>query len=364
MKHLSRVAIVSFLVLGFLSPALAQERASRAELDCLLMTGSSRPARPGDFSPYLSFHHVWTPGLNYGQFRSHGIDLHYETEGVGDDTIVVIHGGPGLPHEYFHPGLSNLGKYARLVYFDRRADMLSTGARYEVATLEEMAEDVDALRQSLGLNRVTLLGHSFGGAIALTYALRYPDHVKRLILVSTSGMIESPALVEKRLVKSLTPSEFAAFNSTEGLQGSGSPCARVRNRYRALFPHYFFKAPDAKSLDRGTYSIYFDMLARKLLVAGSSGGFDVRAQLDEIKVPAIVLGGRYDLVTPLNHADELAKGLPQSRMVVLERSGHFPFMEENYLFTEWVRKFIEATTDSVHDSSLGSGSATISEKLR
>src|SRR5215213_1094999 len=143
MKHLSRVAIVSLLVLGFIAPARAQERASRAELDCLLLAGSSRPARTGEFSPYLSFHHVWTPNLNYGQFRSSGIDLHYETEGVGDETVVVIHGGPGMPHEYFHPGLSNLAKYARLVYFDRRADMLSTGGRYEAASLEEMAEDVD-----------------------------------------------------------------------------------------------------------------------------------------------------------------------------------------------------------------------------
>lgn len=364
MKHLSRVAIVSLLILGFLSSARAQERATRAELDCLLLTGSGRAARPGEFSPYLSFHHVWTPSLNYGQFRSNGINLHYETEGVGDETIIVIHGGPGLPHEYFHPGLSNLGKYARLVYFDRRADMLSTGARYEVATLEEMAEDVDALRQSLGLSRVTLLGHSFGGAIALTYALRHPEQVKRLILVSTSGMVESPANVEKRLIKSLTPKELSAYNSTEGLQGSGSPCDRVRNRYRALFPHYFHKAPDAKSLDRGTYSIYFDMLARKLLLAGSSGGFDVRDRLESIKVPALVLGGRYDLVTPLNHADELAKGLPQSRLVVLERSGHFPFMEENYLFTEWVRKFIEATGDGVEDRGAVGESETVSGVLR
>jgi len=333
-------------------------------MDCLLMTGSGRPARPGEFSPYLSFHHVWTPYLNYGQFRSNGIDLHYETEGVGDETVVVIHGGPGMPHEYFHPGLSNLGKYTRLVYFDRRADMLSAGARYEVASLEEMAEDVDALRQSLGLNRITLLGHSFGGAIALTYSLRYPEHVKRLILVSTSGMVESPSAVEKRLVKSLAPSELSAFNSTEGIQGSGSPCDRVRNRYRALFPHYFHKAPDAKSLDRGTYSAYFDMLTRKLLASGSSSGFDVRARLGDIKVPALVIGGRYDLVTPLNHADELAKGLSQSRLVVLERSGHFPFMEENYLFTEWVRKFIAATTDAVNDKSTDAESSAGEASVR
>ncbi|HKG20660.1 MAG TPA: alpha/beta hydrolase, partial [Blastocatellia bacterium] len=78
----------------------------------------------------------------------------------------------------------------------------------------------------------------------------------------------------------------------------------------------------------------------------------------------LVLGGRYDLVTPLNHGDELAKGLPQSRMVVLERSGHFPFMEENYLFTEWVRKFMAATTDSVQDRGADAESNAADERLR
>jgi proline iminopeptidase len=357
MKHLSRVAVITLLAAGLIFPAQAQDRAFRAEVDCLMLSGSSGNARPGEFSPYLSFHHVWTPDLNYGQFRSNGIDLHYETEGVGEETVIVVHGGPGLPHEYFHPGLSNLGKYVRLVYFDRRADMLSTRSGHELATLEEMAEDVDALRQSLKLGRVTLLGHSFGGAIALTYALKYPERVKRLILVSTSGMIESPSEVEKRLVKALTPKELAAFNATEGIRGSGSPCDGVRHRYRVLYPKYFFKSPDARSIDRGAYSVYFDMLARKLLVAGSSGGFDARDRLGSIKAPTLVIGGRYDLVTPLNHSGELTKGLPQAKLVVLERSGHFPFMEENYLFTEWVRKFIAATAGGADDVATESASA-------
>jgi proline iminopeptidase len=238
--------------------------------------------------------------------------------------------------------MSNLGRYARLVYFDRRADMLSARSSQEIVSIEEMADDVDALRQTLGLSRVTLLGHSFGGAVALNYALRYPDNLNRLILVSTASVIENPLDAEHRLLKVLTSEQLSAYRSGEGT-GANTACDRVRRRYRALFPHYFHKSPNSYWLDFGVYSAYFDSLAKKQVLASRDGGFDVRAQLGRIKAPTLVLGGRYDLVTPLDQVEEMAKGLPSAKMVVMEHSAHFPFIEENFMFTEWVRHFLESS---------------------
>jgi proline iminopeptidase len=245
--------------------------------------------------------------------------------------------------------MTSLGTYVRLVYFDRRADMQSSHSIFEAATPGELADDIDALRKAIGLNRVTLLGHSFGGTVALTYALRYPQHVKRLILVGSSAVIESQAEVEKRLAKMMTTTEAAVFYSGEGGPGRLSPCDRVRNRYRALFPHYYHKVPDSGFLDRGVYSIYFDALARKHVLANDAGGFDLRGELGKIKVPTLVFVGRFDDVTPVVHASELASHIPQARLVVLEQSGHFPFAEENYLFTEWVKLFVLHTGDLGND---------------
>jgi proline iminopeptidase len=270
----------------------------------------------------------------------------YDMEGVGKETVVVIHGGPGLPHEYFHPILSNLTPYMRIVYFDRRVDILSQHSNTEVISLAEMADEIDELRKSLGLHRITVLGHSFGGSVALTYALRHPEHVKRLILVSTAATIENPADVEKRLVKALSSEELALYSSTDA---GGSPCDRVRRRYRALYPHYFHKVPSDRSLDAGVYSVYFDALAKKMVLASRAGGFDVRGALEKVKAPSLVIGGRHDLVTPLNDVRELAEGLPNARFVALEHSAHFPFVEENHLFTQWVRKFVASTTDFIDD---------------
>jgi proline iminopeptidase len=311
-----------------------------------MMTGTSGAATPGEKGKHPTFHHVWRPEMKYGFFESNGVKMVYNIEGRGEETIIVAPGGPGLPQEYVHPMLSNLSHYANLVYFDRRVDIISSRNPHEVISPSEIAEDIDALRQTLGLNRITLLGHSFGGAVALTYALRYPQHVKRLLLLSTSAVIENPLETEQRVMKMLSPAELSAMSSNEpGM----SPCDLVKKRYRALYPYYFHQKPNSQWLEAGTYAIYFDALAKKLVLASNAGGFDVRASLARITAPVLVMGGRYDVVTPVSMVQEMADQLPKSKMVVMEHSGHFPFLEENYMFTEWVRQFMTGTVDAGTD---------------
>jgi pimeloyl-ACP methyl ester carboxylesterase len=102
-------------------------------------------------------------------------------------------------------------------------------------------------------------------------------------------------------------------------------------------------------LDRDTYYIYFDALARRYAIANDSGGIDLRSQLTRVRAPSLILGGRHDLVTPLSHSDDLAKGLPYSRLFVMQHSGHFPQFEEGYLFTQFVRRFMTDTSDQSGD---------------
>jgi proline iminopeptidase len=347
MKQLLRlIGITSILFL--LAPlSQAQEGINRAEFECLSLANSSRIAPPGPAAPFASYHHVWTPGLDYGTFESNGLKLMYETQGSGDEVVVVVHGGAGLPHEYFHPMLYNLSRYAKLVFFDRRADMLSANA-HGMASIAELADDIDALRKTLGLERVSLLGHSFGATIALNYAVRHPQNVKRLILVSAAAVVENPYEGEKRILQTLSKIEMSAYRSGEGGTGAAKPCDRVRKRYAVLYPHFFYKLVPYE-FGRGYYTVYFDSLAKKEALAGDPTGLDLRAQLSQIKAPVLVVAGRHDLMTPPDQSLELASGLPKSKLVVMEHSGHFPFFEENYMFTEWVRQFMVATNTTVND---------------
>jgi len=349
MKHLLRTFFAFSFVVVLAALAFGQDGPTRAEFECLMIANSSSAvALAGGRAPSNSYHHVWTPGLTYGRFASHGVTLMYETQGEGDEVIIVVHGGAGIPHEYFHPMLSNLSKYATLVYFDRRADIQSKQHPEKMASVSEMADDIDSLREKLGLNRVTLLGHSFGGAIALNYALRYPANVKRLLLVSASAAIENPTEGEKRIVATLSPEELSAYGSNEGGTGAAQPCERVRRRYSVLYPHYFHKLVPYE-FDRGVYTVYYDALAKKMALASDRGVTDVRLQLGEISAPVLVVAGRHDLMTTMDQSAELASGLPRSKFVVMEQSAHFPFFEENYLFTEWVRRFMSSTNDRIGD---------------
>jgi proline iminopeptidase len=341
------------MIAGMASLVSGQDGGTRAEFDCLMMANSSAIAIPHEPSKFPSYHHVWTPELQYGEFKSHGLNLTYEVQGDGAEVVIVVHGGAGLPHDYFHPMLSNLSRFARLVYFDRRGDMLAEGKSHQMASIDEMADDVDALRQALGLNRVTLLGHSFGGTIALNYALRHPEHVKRLILVSSAATVEDPREAEKRIVSTLTPAELAVYRSGEGSTGAAQPCERVRKRYGVLYPRYFYKMVPY-DFDRGVYTVYFESLAKKIALASDSPGIDVQARLGEIKVPILVFEGRHDLVNTMEQAKRLVAGVPKGKLVVMEHSAHFPIFEENYLFTQWTRDFI-AQTGTVDDDRLVPG---------
>lgn len=344
MKNLLRICVVALAAIALGPAARGQEGSSRAEFDCLSLTRSSGVGASGEASRFPSFHHVWIPGLVYGTFESNGLRLVYETQGSGDDVVIVVHGGVGLPHDYFHPMLSNLSRYAKLVYFDRRADMQSSRSGHGMASVAEMADDVDALRQALGVDRVTLLGHSFGAAIALNYALRHPANVKRLILVSAAAAVENPAEAEKRILKKLSPAEMANYRSNEGGKGAANPCDRVRMRYAVLYPHYFYELAPYE-FDRGVYIAYFDALAKKIALAEEGRLLNVSDRLRDIQAPVLVIAGKHDLVTPPDQSAVLANGLARAKLVTMERSGHFPFFEENYLFTEWVRQFLLATSN-------------------
>jgi proline iminopeptidase len=351
------------MVFSLISISRAQQGSTRAEFECLALANSSTVAFGGEASEFLSFHHVWTPGLDYGTFKSNGLNFVYETQGSGDDVVIVVHGGAGLPHEYFHPMLSNLSRYVKLVYFDRRADTLSAKAGHGAASIEEMADDIEALRTALGVQQVTLLGHSFGATIVLNYALRHPANVKRLILVSAAAAVENPNEGEKRILKELSPVEMRAYKSIEGGKGAANPCERVRLRYSVLYPHYFYKLSPYE-FDRGVYTVYFDALSKKQALTSDESGLDLGARLGEIKAPTLVVAGRHDLETTPAQSSELANGLPHSRLVMLEHSGHFPFFEENYLFTEWVRQFMITTSGRPEGLATRSAVAELSSRAQ
>ena len=101
--------------------------------------------------------------------------------------VIVLHGGPDFDHTYLLPELDRLAQHARLIYYDQRGRGRSAdGVRPEDVTLASEMSDLDGLRRSIGVESVGLIGHSWGGLLAMEYAARHPDRVTRLILLNTA----------------------------------------------------------------------------------------------------------------------------------------------------------------------------------
>lgn len=268
--------------------------------------------------------------------------LFYEVVGTGD-PIIVIHGGPGLDHNYLRPGLDVLASSHALVYYDQLGTGMST-AVLDSATINFNAfvNDVDTLRAALGYDSVTVLAHSWGALIGLAYAQRYPDRVRALILMDpVEPGSRWKAETEQRLAAARTPAdsaELATLESSDGFKARDP--ATVSAVYRLMFrPEFHDPAREsALNLDLSRATAQNGPKVDSLLEA-SMGDIDWWDRLSSIQTPTLVLHGRYD-ITPLAMAQALADSLPNGQLKVLD-SGHFPYIEDAPGLTSAVSVFLQ-----------------------
>lgn len=288
-----------------------------------------------------SFRSLRVPEVVYGYITAGNRNFFYEKVGYGPENIVVVHGGPGLPHNYLLPALQNLAPYATIWFYDARGHGLSEqNPPTESYTMRQLVDDIGGFTKAMGMKNYTLLGHSFGGMVALKYASMKPEGLSRLILSDTSASLEYTTRFQDTLKRVMTQNQFAEY---ERVQNDESITAdeRLRRALRMVYPFYWYNPPKPYYLDLDINTMNLNATASEQIWTSDGPSYDVRASLDNITVPTLVLVGRYDIVFSYEDAKEIADGIPNSRLVVLERSGHYPFYEENHTFTEWVRTFIE-----------------------
>lgn len=262
--------------------------------------------------------------------------LAYQTLGAGA-PLLVMHGA-GLDHHYLQPWLDPLGQRAELVYYDHRgcgaSEEPADWAAVDVAT---WADDADALREHLGHEQVVVFGHSFGGLIALEYALRHPRRVRGLVLCGALANFhhveESVANVQKRA----TPEQLEAIQ-----RAFGAPVAddeTLRDLWRSALPLYF------RSLDP---SVGESILETTCFKAGAfnramqelAPQIDLVPRLGEIDAPTLLLAGRHDWICPPEPCLDQLSEIPRSTKRVFEESGHCPFIEEADAFIDVVGSWL------------------------
>jgi proline iminopeptidase len=268
--------------------------------------------------------------------------LFYEVVGEGT-PILVVHGGPGLDHAYLQPGLDVLASHGALVYYDQRATGRSQAELDSTAiNVDAFLGDMERLRETLGHEEWVVLGHSFGGLLALAYARAHPERTRGLVLLSTVEPGRRWAeRAAARLAAARTPEDSAAMARIRESEAFQARDPQTLSRYQRLAYRATLRDPervDELSLElAGPTARNGGEVAR--LLGASLGEIDWWDDLATLDVPTLVVHGRHDPAPPAM-ARALADTLPRGRYEELE-AGHFPWVEDAPRLVEAVTTFLQ-----------------------
>jgi pimeloyl-ACP methyl ester carboxylesterase len=262
-------------------------------------------------------------------------------EVIGDGyPLLLMHGGPGADHWSLRPFRSCADQFT-LIFYDHRCNGRS-GAPVSSMTWENLTADADALRRRLGFDRWAVLGHSFGGHVALEYALRYPDSLSHLVLLDTGGdsrwsRERAPEILAQRGYGPRTVNLVRRF--FDG-QIEPSEMLPALMRFGGAYYHNASIRLVAHELIRGQW--HTKMRPEALIFAGRHllKNWTVMDRLGDIAVPTLVMAGRDDFLFPPEHQVALAAGIANAQLRIIERAGHNAHEERPAEVMAAVRDFV------------------------
>jgi pimeloyl-ACP methyl ester carboxylesterase len=219
-------------------------------------------------------------------------------------TLILLHGGPGFDHSTFKPAFSRLADAAQVIYLDHRGNGRSDRGHRDAWTLARWADDLPLFCEALGIEKPVVLGHSFGGMVAMAYAARHPDHPGKLVLSSTAARMRLDRVLDT----------FERLGGPEVREAARryweAPSAETLPDYaRLCFPLYNRtpRDPDANARTCWNFEVMFhfggDEDRRMDLLAGLAG----------VRCPTLVLGGEDDPICPIADQADIAAALPPER---------------------------------------------------
>ena len=296
--------------------------------------------------------------MQEGFVDAHGVMIYYKMLGRGA-PLMIVHGGPGASHDYFLPYLLPLARHNKLIFIDERgsgrSQKLEDPSGY---TIENMVEDVETVRQALGLGKISLLGHSYGGALAQAYALKYQANLSHLILGSTWSSTKAINEIFWRMKQNMSDELRERIDKLEaaGLFGHGKDYEKNRytNDYmiaawgEGYFPYLYQNHPDPNydPVDNGkiAWDLYREMWGEhgEFIIDGNLKSVEYTERLATIKVPTLILAGDHDESDP-SLSQAMHEKIVGSKLVILPKAGHMTFVDDNSMFIKTVDEFLHAS---------------------
>jgi proline iminopeptidase len=269
-----------------------------------------------------------------------GAKLWVETEGKGE-PLFLIAGGPGNSHVYMH-SFEGLKDSFLLVYIDNfgrgKSDTATIISQYSI---ERDVEDVEGVRKALGFNKINLLGHSYGSLVAQSYAIKYGPNLTHLIIANglfSNKMWQEANDNSNHVYEENDPEHWDSLMvlRSQGYRSSDGIHSDLYFRFHS--PLLYWYCPDnvKRFPEDKTYPndfnrrLYYQFVGKDgdFIVGNEVAKFDVRNKLKDLKMPVLIIAGRYDRVAVPKFSILFKKYCPQATFIMFEHSGHFPQIEE------------------------------------
>jgi proline-specific peptidase len=284
-----------------------------------------------------------------------GYRVWFRSVGGGSDRdsvpLLCLHGGPGAPHDYLENLEALASETQRVIFYDQlgcgHSDLPNDVARWQVP---RFVTELAMVRQELGLDRVHILGQSWGGMLAIEYALTQPEGLVSLILANTTSSIPMWIAEANRLREDLPPEVNATLLKHEA--DGTTEDAEYQEAVQVFYDRHLIRIKPVpefvqRGMERISKPVYYTMNGpSEFHVIGTIKDWDRTDRLSEIHVPTLILSGRYDESTPTIN-EVLHRGIAGSKWIVFEQSSHLAHVEEAELYMQTVRAFLDTVEAGV-----------------
>lgn len=283
-----------------------------------------------------------------GYKKVNGVNHFYKIVGQGE-PFLVLHGGPGMYHDELYPFFLDFAKSHKVIFYDQRGNGKSPLEKVDSTTfnVELMVKDLEELRKAFEIDQLNIIGHSWGGLLAMYYAVEYPNNVNRLILVDAAP-VNTDLLIKsyEKLISMFDPEEWEyvqkLWNSEDYLAGKPD----IHNEAMRISEGTIFSNKEV--IDEYMEVAAFNEVTAKNTVALNELAtkmklnIHVQDRLSSIRSPTLLINGKDDFI--VNEAVELAHQLiANSEIVFIEGAGHYPHIENNEVFIMELEHFINKT---------------------
>lgn len=261
-------------------------------------------------------------------------------EFVEKPVLFMLHGGPGGDHLRFKQHSIELQDVAQLVFIDHRGCGRSKKTKKSDYTLENNIEDIEALRKHLGLERISILGTSYGGMVAQGYAIRYPKNLDKLILVVTAPSYRFLAEAKKILRERGNSKQIAI--SEHLWNGTFKNHKHVTEFFKQMETLYSSTAKKNRKLAFSKSQTIWSHDALNQGFSGTLRHFDFIPKLKKIKCPTLVLAGKEDWICSPEQSKTIAKHIPNATLKIFRHCSHAVAVDAHDQYIKVIKKFLNS----------------------